>query len=97
MKKYNWICEKPELGKGEEYCDKCGGDCFIEIGGGELLFCERCQGTGKLDWIEKICGKKPNFSSMDSTFNLYNIYFFTKSRSNGEECFKFMHMDDTVK
>ena len=44
-------------------CPECDGLGFIVNLGGCKSFslCEKCQGIGTLDWVEKICGKK-NFS-----------------------------------
>lgn len=50
-----------ELELGEEVCSECGGRGTI---GGQWFnrrLCPVCFGDGKLDWIEKIVGKKPKF------------------------------------
>jgi DnaJ-class molecular chaperone len=49
-----------KLNEGEVLCDNCNGS-------GESLFpyqalkkeCTKCQGDGKLDWVEAVVGKKP--------------------------------------
>ena len=54
-----------KLEEGEMICDKCNGRGIIPkiiIPKGEIctaLFCRKCKGTGKLDWIENVVGKKP--------------------------------------
>ena len=53
-----------KLKQGEVICSKCNGSgnqakwdqipdykCYLE--------CDKCHGSGKLDWIENIVGKKP--------------------------------------
>jgi len=50
-----------ELNSGEELCPECHGGkigfCF-EAGYYTSQECPLCLGTGKLDWVEKIVGKK---------------------------------------
>lgn len=43
-----------ELNEGEELCPVCEGEGFFTVG-----WCTKCQGKGKLDWVEKIVGVKP--------------------------------------
>jgi len=45
-----------ELKEGEVACSRCDGTGLLYNG-----MCEKCQGNGKLDWIEQILGKKPLF------------------------------------
>ena len=59
--------KKLKLGPGEYKCKLCKGkgkipaeknpECIIGIVG-QLTTCPECQGTGKLDWIENVIGKK---------------------------------------
>lgn len=71
-----------KLEEWEELCDKCKGlGCKYEYLGNDNSFpkrCKKCGGTGKLDFIEKIVGKKTsniisytvhNNSSRDITIN----------------------------
>jgi hypothetical protein len=44
-------------------CDKCGGS-GLELPNREFLFlphvvCSKCQGIGKLNWVEMLFGKQP--------------------------------------
>jgi len=47
-----------KLESGEVICDKCNGEIFVDNDNG-IDICSKCLGSGKLDWIEKIVGKKP--------------------------------------
>lgn len=58
-----------ELRGGEEFCEKCKGDGEIYPKNGMGFFnrrrplcCNECDGTGKIDWVEKATGKKRNGS-----------------------------------
>lgn len=42
------------LEEGEELCDICNGVGRFPVGR-----CWKCQGKGKLDWVEKVVGVKP--------------------------------------
>lgn len=42
-----------ELQEHEVICDKCHGDPMIDEEGHISILCERCGGTGKLDWVDK--------------------------------------------
>jgi hypothetical protein len=42
-------------------CDECNGEGFLNTNPGHLYetcMCKKCQGEGKVDWIENIFGKK---------------------------------------
>ena len=41
-------------------CPECKGSGFVDPTKVYTIAapCKKCQGTGKLDWVEKICGKK---------------------------------------
>ncbi len=54
---------------GEVICPVCEGKGF---------FCDKCLGTGKLDWVEQIVGKKPK----EDTFTIYDSSNCTISNSN---------------
>ena len=43
-----------KLKKGEVHCDKCAGSGVIE----KFEVCTKCNGEGKLDWVEAVVGKK---------------------------------------
>lgn len=55
------------LEDGEEFCPKCkgSGQVHVRTGLGIRLQCHVCSGEGKLDWVEKVVGKKR--STMDET------------------------------
>lgn len=75
--------KKLNLEEGEIICDKCNGRGVNPIKN-KFEFpipCNKCQGLGKLDWIENIVGKKSTtfgttsnstYSSISNTFNLQN-------------------------
>ncbi len=57
------------LKKGETKCDKCNGVGWYEETTNvtfnkhlwhidQNIICDKCRGTGKLDWIERIVGKR---------------------------------------
>lgn len=62
-----------DLNPGEIICDKCNGrgltytpSSKFSITGhmsGDQYKCIKCKGTGKLDWIENIVGKKKSFEA----------------------------------
>lgn len=67
------IHDNPPIEDWEEICDKCKGsgdwcglhniilnpqDCKLSLECSESCICPKCRGTGKLDFIEKIVGKK---------------------------------------
>lgn len=49
------------LKKGEEFCPKCDGKGRIKTNRfnqeGKYLKCSKCNGDGKIDWVEKAVGK----------------------------------------
>jgi len=56
-----------KLGPGESHCPDCGGSGIFKIddqrdhnkiGIVDHILCDKCLGTGKLDWVEKIVGKE---------------------------------------
>jgi len=50
-----------ELQEGEQFCPKCNGKGRVKKNNLPLsitLECDKCLGSGKLDWIEKATGKK---------------------------------------
>ena len=54
--------ENLKLEEGEMICDKCEGKGCISSKIDPTTMassCQKCQGTGKVDWIENIVGKKP--------------------------------------
>jgi len=64
-----WLCDV-FIGDSESDCPRCKGkgrytEYFYDIVGfsgcvswKEKVFCKKCNGTGKLDWVEKVVGKK---------------------------------------
>jgi hypothetical protein len=57
-----------DLEEGEVICNKCeGGGTWPQLfmdeyndDSAQYYICPKCHGNGKLDWIEKICGKPKN-------------------------------------
>jgi len=65
--------KEEDLEEGEVLCDICKGHGYItnEIWG--RIVCRKCQGLAKLDWIERIVGKKePEFVSGYSGCTAYS-------------------------
>lgn len=57
---------------GEVLCNKCNGLGIIQNCNGFSTKCDKCDGVGKLDWIEQIVGKnKPQ--EPDYTFSSYSL------------------------
>ncbi len=59
------------INEGEIRCSDCRGNGVIsvKIGPGNRIrssLCDKCQGEGKLDWVENIVGKKSDIVKMDS-------------------------------
>jgi len=46
------------LKPGEIICPKCEANHIVGKGKLTIWGCEKCKGTGKLDWIEAVVGKK---------------------------------------
>lgn len=55
---------KDSLQEGKQYCDQCDGEGLVKekpfYPGGEKLLnlCRKCKGSGQLDWVEMVVGKK---------------------------------------
>ena len=49
-----------DLKPGEIRCDQCDGKGFIVNKYFGKPVCNKCNGTGKLDWVEAVVGKKNN-------------------------------------
>jgi len=47
-----------ELKLGEVICDECDGNKSNLVDNFYYFKCNKCHGTGKLDWIENIVGKR---------------------------------------
>lgn len=67
-----------KLEEGELICDKCegkgghsNGDPADDLCDAGWVRCQKCQGGGKVDWIENIVGKKPemNFGSSSTSIS----------------------------
>ena len=57
-----------KLEEGEMVCDKCEG------GGKSWIYttpCSKCQGEGKVDWIENIVGRKPELIDTSGSNNVF--------------------------
>lgn len=54
-----------QLKEGEVICSRCNGEECIERDrlwmSNNYMLCLKCGGTGKLDWVENIVGKKTKF------------------------------------
>ena len=50
--------EKLKIKEYEEKCTECSGRGWFWTEDDERYSCNNCGGTGKLDWLEKIKGKK---------------------------------------
>ena len=48
-----------KLNPGEVICPKCKANNIVEKGNLMVWGCDKCQGVGKLDWIEVVVGKNP--------------------------------------
>ena len=53
-----------EIEEGEELCPKCKGKGRVNVPSvvkfyNVTLCCDKCLGDGKIDWLEKVTGKKP--------------------------------------
>ena len=61
-----------ELKEYEERCPRCGGTGIEikEVYHTKLDFgCIKCNGTGKIDWLEKMFGKRTPYSEMEKYFD----------------------------
>lgn len=58
--RYNYVLKRNiRLGPGEYFCPKCKGKGKIKLKNQKTsLQCSKCYGYGKLDWVEKVMGKK---------------------------------------
>ncbi len=63
------MSENLKLEEGEMICDKCDGKGTItsRIDTNCASMCQKCQGLGKVDWVENIVGKKPEGIGMSSS------------------------------
>lgn len=50
-----------ELYEGEEFCSKCKGKGRVPIRDNIMLRCNLCNGDGKIDWVEKVTGKRSKY------------------------------------
>jgi DnaJ-class molecular chaperone len=55
----HWTYSETILKEGEYFCPDCEG-AGTETKKKYAVFCKRCLGQGKLDWIELIMGKSPD-------------------------------------
>lgn len=68
---------------GISHCDKCNGSGMVDNSGEPIYYstrgvpdypdfrCDKCKGTGKLTWLEKIFGKQQSFE-IDKDEDMYN-------------------------
>jgi len=66
-----------DLKAGEIECPKCNGTGHdVEDKKHFYIWCEKCQGSGKVNWIEAIVGKKKSseFSIIDYSWNPYILH-----------------------
>jgi len=60
--------KKVKLGENEYYCKHCNGTGYEKF----RVRCPYCEGTGKLDWIENIIGRKSQqISDSSSVIHTY--------------------------
>lgn len=94
-----------KLKKGEVRCDKCDGEPYLFIKGEHEDICSKCNGNGKLDWIENAIGKEPIIIDKNETIIALNFpppnpkkneYYFDLTikkamifRNNGWESFDY--------
>ncbi len=68
-----------KLKEGEIICNKCNGSGSLssKINASTMAFtCKKCDGVGKLDWIENVIGKKvPNMFDSSSTMTISGMKF----------------------
>jgi len=72
LKRYNKYNKNyTEIKEGEKFCKSCRGAGMVKskrdytFKKTDLLVCSKCLGTGKLDWVEKVVGKKPFMPIID--------------------------------
>jgi hypothetical protein len=53
-----------DLNPSEVVCSKCHGTKSMMVDDFYYFKCDKCKGTGKLDWIENIVGKKKHSVDM---------------------------------
>lgn len=74
--------KEEDLEEGEVLCDMCKGYGYINNEQWGRMVCRKCQGEAKLDWIERIVGKKePEFISGYSACTAYSSGFSGSSGS----------------
>lgn len=58
-----------KLKPGEIICPKCKANSIVGKGNGTVFGCDRCNGRGKLDWIEAVVGVRQSnsHSALDNT------------------------------
>lgn len=60
---------KEDLKFGEVICSKCNGECALDVPNNPDLLqqCPKCDGHGKLDWIQNVMGKRHIFNDFFSS------------------------------
>lgn len=71
-------------------CNECNGTGRLpdQIHGNVTFtncICKKCQGVGKLDWIENVVGKKRNIHEIDA--GLYADFLMSKHLNSGDIVF----------
>lgn len=93
-----------KLKEGELVCDKCegkGGNAYNhpsdDLTKPEWVRCQKCQGTGKVDWIENIVGKKPPEMFGSSSTSGSSGGTFAKMQSDVDNAFNIpQHIIDSA-
>lgn len=85
-KRYNCHLKKIiELSEGENFCLKCDGKGVVPKEGKIFgrkgiinLVCNKCLGDGKLDWVEKVVGKRRKYDLSNLSEDDHVQYFLSR-------------------
>ena len=75
MKKYKNIIKTQPLKEGEQRCVRCDGGGIVYIFEEAIpsihdLVCPKCNGEGKINWIEDVFGKQKKVMNFDEMENI---------------------------